>query len=416
MKFYGLRVYDMEESIVASGFPMLKNKYTPEEYEWEVQNLNYWLDTDVMKFLFEQERDRKNNRKSPNVIELFDDRAELITNDENGIENGRFIIDHESVPKIIGFKWSYSKGYCRNHVNGVSLHRFIALEEEELEDTSVFIDHINKNTFDNRLCNLRKADNTDNVRNSSLRKNNSSGITGVNFRKDRNKWRSFIMVDKKQIALGLYDDINDAIRARLEGELKYFGEFAPQIDLFEKYGVQAPAITNLSKNKKKYNLNRAWKHFKRACNLGNATPGSGHDCLQKGIVVSVNIEADQSFWLQWERYHFQDTVSSMSTMHCLCKFEKVEEMFSKYTDPRSISILNEKIEAYNNNPTSENFHQVIHNCPQGIELCRRLVTNYLQIKSMLGQRKNHKMESWREGFVELTQQLPFFEEMTQKTK
>ena len=40
MKFYGVRVYDMCESIVASGFPMLKREYTPEEFEWEVENLN----------------------------------------------------------------------------------------------------------------------------------------------------------------------------------------------------------------------------------------------------------------------------------------------------------------------------------------------------------------------------------------
>ena len=34
----------------------------------------------------------------------------------------------------------------------------------------------------------------------------------------------------------------------------------------------------------------------------------------------------------------------MSTMHCLCKFEKLNEMFSPYTDPRSIAICNEYIE------------------------------------------------------------------------
>ena len=39
MKYNGLRIYDMEESIVASGFPMLKKKYSAEEYEGEVINL-----------------------------------------------------------------------------------------------------------------------------------------------------------------------------------------------------------------------------------------------------------------------------------------------------------------------------------------------------------------------------------------
>lgn len=457
MKFYGLRIYDMAESMVASGFPMLKKKYTPEEWEWEVENLKYWLDKDVMKYLYTQEfnKDKKIeegkceecgsdnriqrykdlgffcgkcrhmldrhgyikdvHRRTPNKIELFNDRAELITTDNDGNITSRFIIDHEAVPMVIKHKWGENGVYCRTGTFQISLHRILTLESNELYNTDIVVDHINKNTFDNRFSNLRITDNTNNVRNSSIGKNNTSGIVGVSYRKDRNKWRAFIMVDKKQISLGLYENIDQAIKARLEGELKYFGEYAPQLELFEKYGVELPYISNLKHKKTEYNLYKAWKHFKRMCSLGNAIPSSGHDCACKSITVSVNIEADQSFWLQWERYHFQDTVSSMSTMHCLCKFEKIDEMFSKYTDPRSISILNEHIEEYNNNPTSENFHKVIHNCPQGIELCRRVILNYLQIKTMLSQRKNHKMESWRNGFVELTKQLPYFNEFTQTT-
>ena len=153
-------------------------------------------------------------------------------------------------------------------------------------------------------------------------------------------------------------------------------------------------------------------HIRRVCNLGGATPSSGHDCALKGIAVHVNIKADQSFWLQFERYHFQDTISSMSTMHCLCKFEKLSEMFSPYTDPRSIAICNEYIEQYNNNPTPENFQKVIHNCPEGIELTRRIETNYLQLKTMYAQRKNHKMFAWSKDFKKLIDSLPYFYEFT----
>ena len=154
------------------------------------------------------------------------------------------------------------------------------------------------------------------------------------------------------------------------------------------------------------------KHIRRACNLGSAIPGSGHDCALKGIAVHVNIKADQSFWLQFERYHFQDTISSMSTMHCLCKFEKLNEMFSPYTDPRSIAICNEYIEIYNNDPTPENFQKVIHNCPEGIELTRRIETNYLQLKTMFSQRKNHKMFAWSKDFKKLIDSLPYFYDFT----
>ena len=157
-------------------------------------------------------------------------------------------------------------------------------------------------------------------------------------------------------------------------------------------------------------------HIRRACNLGGATPSSGHDCALKGIAVHVNIKADQSFWLQFERYHYQDTISSMSTMHCLCKFEKLNEMFSPYTDARSIAICNEYIEIYNNNPTPENFQKVIHNCPEGIELTRRIETNYLQLKTMYAQRKNHKMFAWSKDFIKLLDKLPYFYKLTKISK
>lgn len=46
-----------------------------------------------------------------------------------------------------------------------------------------------------------------------------------------------IVLDKKDIYLGRYSNKEDAIKARLEAEIKYFGEFAPQRHLFEQYGI-----------------------------------------------------------------------------------------------------------------------------------------------------------------------------------
>jgi hypothetical protein len=167
-------------------------------------------------------------------------------------------------------------------------------------------------------------------------------------------------------------------------------------------------------NKKPESTIKAIKHFKRIVNLGNAKPNSGHDCAIKGIMIAVNIEADQSFWLQWERYHHQDTVSSMSTMHCLTKFNLYDGLFSEYTDKRQIDILNEKIIEYNSNPTPDNFHRVIHNCPEGIELCRRVDSNYLQFKTMRNQREFHKMYAWSKDFLKLCDELPMFKELCLK--
>ena len=156
---------------------------------------------------------------------------------------------------------------------------------------------------------------------------------------------------------------------------------------------------------------RAVKHMKRALNLGSAKSGSGHSNFCKGILVSFNMKADQSFWLQWERYNFQNTVSSHSSMYCITKFD-ADDVFSEYVDPRVLEVLKELIDEYNNNPTPENFHKVIHNCPEGLQLTRRVTTNYLQLKTMYEQRKHHKMFAWNEDFVRLVESLPLFFEIT----
>lgn len=156
-------------------------------------------------------------------------------------------------------------------------------------------------------------------------------------------------------------------------------------------------------------LKKAVLHIRRAMHLGNAIPNSGHDCAIKGIIVNVNITAPQHFWLQWERYHFQDTISSMSTMHRITRFD-IKKITNKYVDPRVIEVLEEKVAIYNADPTSENFHVVVNNIPEGVELTRRVTTNYLQLKTMYAQRKSHKMEDWHRDFKAFVLGLPHFED------
>lgn len=100
-------------------------------------------------------------------------------------------------------------------------------------------DHVNRNPLDNRDCNLRPATTIENARNRSKYNTNTSGFIGVSWNKDREKWRSYIIVNYKQIDLGLYNNIQDAVITRLKAELQYFGkEFAPQRHLFEEYGIK----------------------------------------------------------------------------------------------------------------------------------------------------------------------------------
>jgi hypothetical protein len=126
-------------------------------------------------------------------------------------------------------------GYARAHIKNtnrqagsVSMHELIGCK---------YYDHINRNRSDNRRENLRPATSKDNSKNLSLSKNNTSGVTGISWSKCKEKWRVYLTMDGKQLHLGYFNNKDDAIRARLKAEIKYFKEFAPQQHLFEKYGI-----------------------------------------------------------------------------------------------------------------------------------------------------------------------------------
>jgi len=83
-----------------------------------------------------------------------------------------------------------------------------------------FIDHINHERNDNRLINLREATRTDNARNVSKHKTNTSGVMGVSWRKDISKWAAFIRIDNKIKHLGCFINIDDAVSARQDAEYR----------------------------------------------------------------------------------------------------------------------------------------------------------------------------------------------------
>lgn len=82
-----------------------------------------------------------------------------------------------------------------------------------------FIDHINHDKTDNRLCNLREITKRENHLNMSRSKANTTGVTGVSFVKKR--WQAMITVNHESIYLGRFDRIEDAAEARRIAERKY---------------------------------------------------------------------------------------------------------------------------------------------------------------------------------------------------
>ena len=83
------------------------------------------------------------------------------------------------------------------------------------------VDHINGVRVDNSWANLRGATDLTNQKNTSISKNNKSGVVGVSWSKTNNKWRAIIWDNKKKIHLGYFKDIADAALERLEAENEY---------------------------------------------------------------------------------------------------------------------------------------------------------------------------------------------------
>ena len=79
---------------------------------------------------------------------------------------------------------------------------------------------------DNRKCNLRICTIAENSRNQTLAINNTSGVVGVRFNKNVNKWTARLYINKKRMFLGYFVSKEDAIKARKDGEEKYYGEFS----------------------------------------------------------------------------------------------------------------------------------------------------------------------------------------------
>lgn len=207
-------------------------------------------------------------------------------------------------------------------------------------------------------------------------------------------------------------------------------------------------------------LTKASKNIKRACKLGSVPTGTGHDTMLKGIVVQYDVRYPVYWTPQFQRYSgYNNIVSSMSSMHRLVKMN-LDESFNEFVIPGIKYKLQEIIDVYNEalskgqktviKQTLKNEYEtkkydyiifyinkekaskiitknekiineeitiedlymyIISNCPQGLEKTMRVSTNYLQLKTMYLQRKNHKLYDWRE-FTKWIETLPYFKELT----
>jgi hypothetical protein len=119
-----------------------------------------------------------------------------------------------------------SGGYKFCGINGklYLVHRIIYLFHHGV--LPEILDHINGDPLDNRIENLRPATHSQNLYNSKLRKDNTSGVKGVSWHKQSQKWMVRIRIGTFRKSLGLFDDLELAKLVSIEAQNKYYKEFA----------------------------------------------------------------------------------------------------------------------------------------------------------------------------------------------
>ncbi len=138
------------------------------------------------------------------------------------LTQGKFaLVDDADFEYLNQFHWCYSNSGYAMRYKAILMHREI-LGTPKGFDT----DHINYNKLDNRRSNLRIATKSQNQSHSGLRKDNTSGATGVYWDKRAKKWFAQIYAENKKIHLGYFLNIGGAILARKWGEKLYLKEFA----------------------------------------------------------------------------------------------------------------------------------------------------------------------------------------------
>lgn len=140
-------------------------------------------------------------------------------------------VDADDFYKLSGHKWLVSKSrkrfYAARNIRKedgkrtiIRMHKVILKAPKGFE-----IDHINRNTLDNRKKNLRIVTHSQNMKNyGSI--GGTSKYKGVSFRRKRKKWTAQLFTNGKQTFIGDFNSEIDAAVAYDKAALKNNGEFA----------------------------------------------------------------------------------------------------------------------------------------------------------------------------------------------
>ena len=144
--------------------------------------------------------------------------------------------------------------------------------------------------------------------------------------------------------------------------------------------------------------------LERANKLAKSPIGSGHNNFLKGIIVQFDLCYPQYFTPQLQRYNWVDIVSSQSKMHKIMSKSLTQEDFTRPLPQIWLEHLNDLIK-------EKRFDELINELPCGYMQWMGISTNYLQLKTIYHQRKNHKLKDDWGYFCKWVEELPLAKEL-----
>lgn len=147
--------------------------------------------------------------------------------------------------------------------------------------------------------------------------------------------------------------------------------------------------------------------LERAIRLGTKPLGSAEDNYLNGIIVQFDLTCSMKMWIELQRYHFIDFITSQSTIHKIENFD-INKCCNEYVTESAKENLIKLQKEYLANPTDKNKLKLLYNIPSGFTYTARMTTNFRQLKTIYHQRKDHTLPEWRE-FCTALLKIPYFE-------
>lgn len=173
-----------------------------------------------------------------NDYKIYDDMVIFNVYNQRNEKIDEFIIDKDKLKTVKYHKWRKTHGHIVTGLpsKGTQIDlSWVVMGVTKQEMKGKVIDHINGNANDNRVCNLRICEQSENVLNKSFMSNNTIGFIGVTYRKEKDRYDPEIRINNIRCHLGYCKDLKSAVYKRYLAEGIVFKDFCNEEEHLKKF-------------------------------------------------------------------------------------------------------------------------------------------------------------------------------------